>query len=226
MKFKYLYWIVKLIILISMVVYYFRYLSFTKYNVHPLKECNKYLRETYYGNFKGVIVDFYKHNGYYIWKLKYIDELGMEFNEFYQHPLEISEGGLYLFYDNNRKVSGVYDYYWQKELQEVYKEDLQLKQYVDNTDLSLIKFSFKIEKISDIEEISDIISTTLIYTKENVRKLSYNIIGYSVINEYNAIIYSLFIDEEIQRLLEKERDEIFHYIYDEIFHAYLKESEN
>ncbi len=224
MKYKYLYWIFKLIILISMVVYYFRYLSFTIYNVRPLKECDKYLRETYYGNFKGELVDFYKHNGYYIWKLKYIDELGMEFNEFYQHPLEIAEGGLYLFFDNN---SGkVRDYFWQKKLQEVYQEDLQLKQISYDSDLSLIKFSFRIEEVRNIEEISDIITTTLVYTKENVRKMSPNIIGYTVINDDNLRIYTLFIDEETQRLLEKERDEIFQYIYDEIYNAYLEKIEN
>ncbi len=225
MKFKCLKRMVKLLILIGIIVYYFRYLSFTKYNVRPLKECNRYLSETYYGNFKGEIVDFYKHNGYYIWKLKYIDETGMEVNVFYRHPLEVSEGGLYLFFDNN---SGkVRDYFWQKKLQEVYREVYPLSQYAEESDyLSLIKFSFQVEEVSDIEEISDIITTTLIYTKENVKKLSQDVIGYYVMNDDEKSIYSLFIDEEIQRLLEKERTEIFQYIYDEIYNAYRMKYED
>ena len=208
----------------SMTIHYVRYFSFTKYNVQPLEECDRYLKETYYGNFTGELVDFYRKDGYYIWKFRYTDETGLEFYEYYRHPQEVSEGGMYLFYASDRGMLGVYDHYWQKKLQEVYEEDFQMKQYESDWDLSIVKYIFRIEEMSDIENIADIITTTLIYTKENTRKMSLDIIGYSVYYREKSV-YGVFLDEEMQKLLEQERDEIFDYIYDEISNACKKEME-
>ena len=209
------------ILVSSMTIHYVRYFSFTKYNVQPLEECDRYLKETYYGNFTGELVDFYRKDDYYIWKFRYTDETGLEFDEYYRHPHDVSEGGMYLFYAND---GGVCDHYWQKKIQEVYEEDFQIKQYESDRDLCLVKYTFRIEEMSDIENIADIITTTLIYTKENTRKMSLDIIGYSVYYREKSV-YGVFLDEEMQKLLEQERDEIFDYIYDEISNACKKEME-
>lgn len=223
MELKYLKYLVALFIAscFAIVVCYMRYLSFSQYNVRPLKECDRYLKETYYGQFKGKIADFYGYDGYYVWKLKYIDENGMEFDMYYRHPAEIPGDGLYWFFASNGTV---YDYYWQKKLREVYEKEFQIKQYETEWDLSVIKYSFKIVQDSDIENISNIITTTLIYTKENVKKISSKIIGYSV-SYKDKTIYAIILDEETQKLLDKERDYIFQHIYSEIKDTLNKKKE-
>ena len=229
MELKYLKYLVILFIvsclaIVTMIMCYIRYLSFTRYNIRPLEECDRYLKETYYGQFEGKIVDFYGDDGYYVWKLNYIDETGMEFDEYYRHPVEVSEGGLYLFFDNNRATGRICDFYWQKKLRHVYEKEFQIKQYETEWNLSIIKYSFKIVEDSDIENISNIITTTLIYTKENVKRISSNIIGYSV-GYKDKTIYTIILDEKTQKLLDKERDYIYQQIYSEIKDALNKKKE-
>jgi len=223
MKLKYLKYLAVLFIVSSLIICYIRYFSFTKYNIRPLKECDRYLKETYYGQFKGKIVDFYREDGYYVWKLKYVDETGMEFYEYYQHSREVSEGGLYLYYDSDIGIRGISDYYWQLKLHKVYESEFQIKQYEEELVPFIIKYSFDIVQERDIENISNIIATTLIYTKENVKKISPNIIGYSVGYKDKISIYKLMLDEKTQELLNKDRDYVFQYIYDEIYNAYQEE---
>lgn len=216
--------LVAIFITVSLVIIFIRQWSFTKYNIHPLKECDKYLQETYYGEFEGKVVDFYMKNGFYTWKLRYTDEMGREFDEYYVHPKEVSVGGIYLFFAN--EVCRISDHYWIPILEEKYEEKFQIKQY-ENLDLSLIKYSFTIEEEGDIEGIADIITTTLIYTKENVKKMSPDIIGYDV--SYKSIqthVFTLIIDEEVQNLLNKGRNEVFNYIYNGIYDGYREAVEN
>ena len=105
-----------LIMISGVMLYYFRYLSFSKHNIRPIELCNGYLERTYGKKFVLISKAFYEDHGDYVWKLKYRDEDNMEFEEYYFHPRESVEGFFYLFFDKKRGERGVGDYYLQTVL--------------------------------------------------------------------------------------------------------------
>lgn len=116
----------KISLLIFVFIYLFRNLSFTAYNIRPIKECNKYLEKTYGKKFRRARepIVYYRENGYHIWRIKYVDDAGIEFYEYYEHPYESAEDGFYPFFGIGFGERGVRDYYWQQELQRVYGENI------------------------------------------------------------------------------------------------------
>ena len=73
-------------------VYYFLNLSFTKYNIYPVKTSNEFLEKVYGKKFTLLDIIFYADNGEYVWKMQYKDENDLMFNEYFFHPIEGSEG--------------------------------------------------------------------------------------------------------------------------------------
>lgn len=165
------------IILCIIVIYYFRNLSLTKYNKRPLYLCEKYLEETY--DIKFALLDnrFYSYDGYYIWEMKYEDKDGLEFKEYYTHPIEGSEGFYYIFFQKDDVGDGIRDYYWQEKLEKQFGEQFDLKSLRYEFDgYAYPKYIFDVQNENDIGEVANIITSTLKYVLKNTSNLSEKVI--------------------------------------------------
>lgn len=217
---KIFYILVSLLIAICL----FRNLSFTAYNIRPIRECNNYLEKVYGKKFRRARepVVYYREDGYHIWKIKYIDDTGMEFYEYYEHPYESSEDGFYAFYGMGFGERGVRDYYWSQQLQQVYGETFQLEQY-RNSEPSIVKYQFEITDEDDISRAADIIAALLKYTFDNVEIISEDMVGY-VITYNGQNLYTIYRDmEELLKLRYQDEECIYQYIYDKIYEKYRNE---
>lgn len=209
-------------------ILFLRNLSFTAYNIRPVKECSKFLEKTYGKEFKRTRepVAYYGKNGYHVWKIKYVDDAGMEFYEYYEHPYDSSEDGFYPFFIGDER--GVRDWYWQKELQRVYGETFNLEQYQVSEELGIMKYEFEIRDENDISTTANIIAVTLKYTFDNVETISENVVGYSIIYDGRSICKIYPNNPDMERLLElcyQDEEDIYQYIYDEIYKRYQKRIE-
>ncbi|MDD6626866.1 MAG: hypothetical protein PUF03_01280 [Lachnospiraceae bacterium] len=215
-----------LVIIMGIVTYYLKYLSFTKYNVCPIKECDNYLEKTYGKKFQRDcnFVEFQKNRGdYYLWKYKYFDETGSEFYECYLHPHENNETSPYLFFSSKRE-SGVVDYYWQLQLQKEFGEKFHLEQYQQVIESSTIQYKFEIKQESDIDKISNIIAETLCYTFQHVPELNEAVVAYAVFyREHCVFLLTLEPYNEVLKYIGKDKEQIYNFVYNEIYYKYQKE---
>lgn len=128
--------------------YYLKYLSFSEHNVLPKKIIINYLLQTYGGEFVLQQEKFYKEEGYHIWEYKFVDENGLEFYEYYKHPIEMSGdmAGVYIFFD--KKILGEIDFYWTEKMKEMYAETLHIEKYqLDNSPhIGRVRYVFDIQK--------------------------------------------------------------------------------
>lgn len=100
-------------------IFYLRNLFFTAYNVRPVKECSKFPEKAYGRKFKRIreAVEYYL-DGYHVWKIQYVDDMGIEFYEYYEQLYETSWDGFISYFDRDERF--VCDYYWQRQIQRVY----------------------------------------------------------------------------------------------------------
>ena len=215
----------KISVWLFIVIFCYRNLSFSAYNIGPIMECNKYLKKTYAREFKRTRepVVYYGKDGYHVWKIKYVDDTGMEFYEYYEHPYDSSEDGFYPFFIGDER--GVRDWYWQKELQRVYGETFHLEQYQVSEELGIMKYEFEIRDENDISKVANIIAVTLKYTFDNVETISENVVGYSIIYDGRSICKIYPNNPDMKQLLElcyQDEEDIYQYIYDEIFKRYQR----
>lgn len=217
---------VKIFLFICMVIYLYQILSFSEYNIRPVKECSKFLKRTYGRRFQRAKepVAYYMEDGYHTWKIKYIDDVGRSFYEYYRQPYESIEDGFYPCFVSDQRF--VCDYYWQQQIQSVYGEKFNLGQY-QCPEPNKIKYVFEITDENDIEEVVNIISVTLKYTFDNFEIISENMLGYSVTYD-RWPIYSLYRHRDMEDILglrDCDEEDIYQYIYNQIHRCYQKEVE-
>lgn len=205
-------------------ILFLRNLSFTAYNTRPVKECSKFLEKTYGREFKRTRepVAYYLDDGYHIWKIQYVDDTGMEFYEYYKQPYESPEEGFIPYYVRDERF--ICDYYWQKQIQLVYGEMFDLEQHRWH-EPSMVKYEFEITDESDIGETAKIIAVILKYTFDNVETISDDILGY-IITFDGRTICTVYRDMEgVLELRDWDEEDIYQYIYDEIYKSYQKRIE-
>jgi hypothetical protein len=212
-------WIIFLIII--GIVYFFRNLSFTNFNTYPGRTSNEFLEKTYGKKFTLTGTDFYKDNGYYIWKMQYKDENDMVFNEYFFHPVEGSEGFFYIFFDRNCAEYGFRDYYWQAKVQDKFSNRFALENLKTEIGYAMPMYQFNLSNEDDIKEVADIIAVTLAYTLKNIVQLPDHAIGAYDIKYMGKRICLIRIDSEMKELAGKDYEEVFQYIYDEIFNSLM-----
>lgn len=201
-------------------IYYFRNLSFTKYNKKPLYICNKYLEETYNEKFTLLEEVFYLYRNYYTWEMIYEDENGLKFNMYYLHSREGSEGFFYLFFDKDNGYYGIRDYYWQVKLEEQFGEIIDLESLKYEFSSSSPRYCFDVRTEDDIRETANIITITLNYILNNVKKLPEDTMGGYDINYLGKRSCFIAINSEMEDLKNKDEKEIFQYVYDEIYNGF------
>lgn len=211
-----------LFIVILIAIFFLRNLSFTAYNIRPVKECSKFLEKTYGRKFRRTRepVAYYMDGGYHVWKIQYVDDTGMEFYEYYKQPYEISGEGFCPYFVRDEWF--ICDYYWQQQIQRVYGEKFNLEQY-RMSEPSWLKYKFEITDENDIKEAANIIAVTLKYTFDNVETISRDMLGY-IITYDGWPIYTIYEDREgVLELRNQDEEDIYQYIYNEIYKCYQKE---
>jgi len=199
--------------------YYLKYLSFSENNVLPKQEITNYLSQTYGGEFVLQEQKFYKEEGYHIWEYKFVDENGLEFYEYYEHPIErpLDRAGVYVFFD--RKInSEEIDFYWTEKIKEVYAETLHIEKYqLDNSPhVGRIRYVFDIQK-NDINEIASIIAQIYMFTFENVKKPENSHMGCRIKYKGKRICtIGATPSDEIYQYIGEEEEAILQYIYQRI----------
>lgn len=213
--------IIGFVFLIIIGIFYFlRNLSFTRFNIYPRKISNDFLAKTYGKEFTLMDTVFYKKNGYYIWEMQYKDEDDMEFSEYYFHPLEVSEGGIYLFFDKGYVEYRFNDYYWQAKVENRFGDQFNLEKFRAGVDYAMPTYCFTVSDENDIKETADIITVTLNYILKSVEQLPDHAIGaYDI--EYMGKRICL-IDRKMKGFVEKDYDELFQFIYDEIYNSFTE----
>ncbi len=202
------------------VIYYFRNLSFTKYNQKPIYICNKYLEETYNEKFTLLEAVFYSYRNYYTWEMIYEDENGLKFNMFYLHSREGAEGFFYLFFDKDYGYYGIRDYYWQAKLEEQFGEIIDFESLNYEFSSSSPRYCFEVSTENDIREAANIITITLNYILNNVKKLPEEMMGGYDINYLKKRSCFIAINNEMEKLKNKDEKEIFQYVYEEIYNEF------
>lgn len=209
------------LIIIGM-VYFLRNLSFTGFNTYPRKISNEFLEKTYGKKFTLMNTAFYKENGYYIWEMQYKDENDLEFSEYYFHPMEVSEGGIYLFFDKGYVEYRFNDYYWQAEAENKFGDQFNLENFRTGVSYATPMYRFAVSDENDIKEAADIITVTLNHILKNVEQLPDYAIGAYDIEYMGKRICLIRIDSEMREFVEKDYDEIFQFIYDEIYNSFTE----
>lgn len=217
----------KIFLFICIVIYLYINLSFSAYNIRPVKECSKFLKRTYGREFRRTRepVSYYMEDGYHIWKIQYVDDAGMEFYEYYEQPYETVEDGYYPCFVRDERF--VIDYYWQQQLQRVYGEMFDLEQHRWR-EPSTVKYEFEITDENDIGEAAKIISVLMKYTFDNNEAISPSMLGYLV--TYDGLtIYRICttwkMEDNVLELQDWDEKDIYQYIYDEIHRCYQKRIE-
>lgn len=213
-------WVIFLIII--GIVYFFRNLSFTKFNTYPRRISNEFLEKTYGKKFTLIDTNFYKDNGYYIWKMQYKDENDMAFNEYFFHPMEGSEGFFYIFFDRDYAEYGFRDYYWQAKVQNKFSNTLALEKFKTEIGYAMPMYQFNLLNEDDIREVANIIAISLDYTLKNIVQLPDHAIGAYDIKYMEKRICLIRIDSEMKELAGKDYEETFQYIYNEISNSLIE----
>ena len=211
-----------IVIVCLIAIYFFRNLSFTKYNKRPLHICNKYLEETYNEKFTLLDSIFYMDGDYYTWEMKYEDKDGLEFKVYYLHLIEGSEGFFYIFFDKDYGEDGIRDYYWQVKLKKQFSKKIDLESLCHEFDGSYPMYHFDVRNENDIKEAANIITITLNYILNSVSKLPENTMGGYDIAYMGKRGCFIAIDSKLEEFRDKDEDELFQYIYDEIYSRYIK----
>lgn len=108
------------------------------------------------------------------------------------------------------------DYYWQQQIQRVYGEKFNLEQY-RMSEPSWLKYKFEITDENDIKEAAYIIAVTLKYTFDNVETISRDMLGYTITYD-GWPIYTIYEDREgVLELRNQDEEDIYQYIYNEIY---------
>ncbi len=209
------------LIIIGM-VYFLRNLSFTRFNIYPGKISNEFLEKTYGEKFTLMNTVFYKKSGYYIWEMQYKDENGLEFSEYYFHPQEVAEGGIYLFFDKDYVEYRFNDYYWQAKVENKFGDQFNLEDFRTGVDYAMPMYRFAVSDENDIKEAADIIAVTLNYILKSVDQLPDHAIGAYDIEYTGKRICLIRIDREMKEFVEKDYDEVFQFIYDEIYNSFIE----
>lgn len=211
-----------LFLIIIGIVYFFRNLSFTEFNIYPQKVSNEFLEKTYGKKFTLMDTVFYKKNGYYIWEMQYKDENDMEFSEYYFHPLEVSEGGIYLFFDKGYVEYRFNDYYWQAKVENRFGVQFNLEKFRAGVDYAMPMYCFDISDEDDIRRVTDIITVTLNYISKSVVQLPDYTIGAYNVKYMGESICLIHIDREMKEFAEEDYDVLFQFVYDEIYNSFTE----
>lgn len=209
-------------LIITGIVYYFINLSFTKYNIYPVKTSNEFLEKIYGKKFTLLDIIFYVDNGDYVWEMQYKDENDLMFNEYFFHPIEGSEGFFYIFFDKDYGEQGFRDYYWQAEVQNKFDEEFDIKKYQTEVGYAMPMYRFIVHDEDDIKKVANIIAVTLAYTLKNVRQLPDKAIGAYDVEYMGERICLICIDSKMKECADKDYDELFQYIYDKIYNNFHK----
>lgn len=209
------------LIIIGM-IYFFRNLSFTEFNTYPEKISTEFLEKTYGKKFTLMNTVFYRENGYYIWEMRYKDENGLGFSEYYFHPLEVSEGGIYLFFDKGYVEYRFNDYYWQAEVENKFGNQFNLENLRTEAGYAMPMYRLAVRDENDVKEAADVITVTLNYILKSVEQLPDYAIGAYDIEYMGERICLIRIDREMQELAEKDYDEFFQFIYAEIYNSFIE----
>lgn len=205
------------------IVYFLRNLSFTEFNIYPQKISNEFLEKTYGKKFILMDTVFYKKNGYYIWEMQYKDEDGVEFNEYFFHPLESSfPGGAYLFFDKRYVEHRLKDYYWQIQVENKYGAQFNLEKFRTEVGYAMPMYCFDISDEDDIRGVADIITTTLDYISKSAVQLPDYAIGAYNVKYMGESICLIHIDREMKEFAEEDYDVLFQFVYDEIYNSFIE----
>lgn len=206
------------------IIYYFKYLSLTKFNVYPIQYVKAYLKETYEGEFTLIATDFYmiKNDSYYVWEFEFQDQNNLHFYEYYQVPYEGSDG-LNIIYDKSDGALNIMDYYWQTRL-EAALSDLNVSDFKEDYNKErgggIASYLFNMEQFSDVYEIAEIIASIYDYTFEHVKDSSKRVIVCKIAYK-GEFLCGIGYNDEILYFIDKNRNKLYDYIVDEIQSNYM-----
>lgn len=211
-----------LFLIIIGIVYFFKNLSFTEFNVYPQKVSNEFLEKTYGEKFTLIDTVFYKKNGYYIWEMQYKDENGLDFNEYFFHTLESCfPGGAYLFFDKDCVEHKFKDYYWQAKVENKFGDQFDLENFRTEVGYAMPMYCFDVSGEDDIREVADIITVTLNYISKSAVQLPDYAIGAYNIKYMGKSICWILIDREMKEFVEENYNDLFQFVYDEIYNSFI-----
>lgn len=90
---------------------------------------------------------------------------------------------------------------------------------------STVKYEFEITDESDIGEAAEIIAVLLKNTFDNVETISDDLLAYIVTYDGRSICTVYRDMEDVLELRDQDEEDIYQYIYDEIYKSYQKRIE-
>ena len=128
-----------------------RYLSFSKWNVYPRKEIERYLEEAYQGKFTYLRQDYLKSKEYHVWIVYFKDEKGREFAEYFYMRNTSEQLATY------KRYGETWDTYASMHLEEKYGEWLIEQRYPVNLRRECPErhYIFFINEEEDIELVAE-----------------------------------------------------------------------
>ncbi len=199
-------------------IYLVKYEIRCKYNVRPEKICSQYLEKTYGKKF--VLIDkiyINKYNDCHVWGFKYKDEEGIEFWEYYDYPYEYFSGSNEWFY--NEKEYGencICDTYWRTVLR--YGDEFDLETYEVENEYGTWAYIFPLEDEEKNEQLAQMLSKLYMYTLNNVKKASPQVISCYIRVQDDKYSYSYPISDDWTNLTDEE--EVYDFVDGQIKKAW------
>jgi len=199
-------------------IYLVRYEIYCKYNVRPEKICSQYLEKTYGKKF--VLIDKV-YNGKYIdsrlWGFKYKDEEGIKFWVYYEYLYDHYSNPGGWFY-NGKEYGGnrIRDNYWRTVLR--HGDEFDLETYVVENKYGSWTYIFPLEDEEENEQLAQMLSKLYMYTLNNVKEASPQVISCHIRVQDDKYSYSYPISDDWTNLTDEE--EVYDFVDGQIKKAW------